>query len=630
MAFTYGDITNAKGGGGQTITAYQVRLGYELQSQDIENNTSVFKLQLEARSTNSTYKTYGYNQTTTIDGTALSAKTFDMRSTNVWQIFGTRTITVTHNADGTYSASKSGSFTTTATSSSSLKSGSASVNVVLPTIPRASSITVSDANIGSGTSIMINKASDSFTTTLRYRALKPDGTYTEWSTIVTKSDFREVYPWTVPTSLYTLIPNNRTIVCEFEATTYSEDTPIGSPTTTTATFTANVYPTINSITAQTIDQKTYNLTGDHDTIIKGVSGLQISVNATAGTGASISSYVIGGETTSSSTKTIVKASSNTYDVSVYDTRGEPPTTQSITMPNSMVEYVPLTINAIIERNTPVDGNVNISFNGNYFNDTFGSQNNTLTVQYRSIEKGGSWENVSWNNLTPTISGNTYTGTTQLSNYDYTKQYEFQIRAIDEIQTKVIEGINVPKGKPIFNWAEDMFNVNGNIYQDDILLGLIKIANNIGTYTGDLNVVGNLKKNNSNVALSSEIPINNNQLINGREFVTLSGVVNEGSNSDGSFIKLESGTMICYYDSDTVEVSIAGNAVTDKSMTFPETFISTPFVMTQMNSKSSSANMGYVSHSAIDASTTGFTFRWFNKDTSSRSPRYGYIAIGKWK
>ena len=55
MAFTYGTITNAKSSGGQVITQYQVRLGYELQSQDIENNTSSIKLQLEVRSTSSSY-----------------------------------------------------------------------------------------------------------------------------------------------------------------------------------------------------------------------------------------------------------------------------------------------------------------------------------------------------------------------------------------------------------------------------------------------------------------------------------------------------------------------------------------------------------------------------------------------
>lgn len=134
MAYTYGTITHAKGRNGSTISQYDVRLGYELQSQDEETNTSIIKLQLEVRSTNSSYKTFGYNQTTTIDGTSLSADTFDMRNTNVWQIFGTRTITVNHDDDGEYSAEKTGSFTTTATGDYSLKSGSASVTVTLPTI----------------------------------------------------------------------------------------------------------------------------------------------------------------------------------------------------------------------------------------------------------------------------------------------------------------------------------------------------------------------------------------------------------------------------------------------------------------------------------------------------------------
>ena len=120
MAYTYGTMTYAKDSNGNYITLngtyiYQIRLGYQVNSQDIENNKSNISLQLEVRSVNSSYKTYGYNQTTTIDGTSLSAASFDFRSTNTWQIFGTRTFDVTHNADGTYSVEKSASFTTTAT-----------------------------------------------------------------------------------------------------------------------------------------------------------------------------------------------------------------------------------------------------------------------------------------------------------------------------------------------------------------------------------------------------------------------------------------------------------------------------------------------------------------------------------
>jgi len=160
MAYTYGTVTNCKTYNGQTRSEYQCRLGYQVNSQDIASNTSNITLRLEVRSINSSYGTYGYKQTTTIDGTSLSAKTFDMRDTNTWQIFGTRTITVTHNSDGSYSASKSGSFTTTGNSTWNLKSGSASVTVAPAKIPRYATANQS-LNSKTSSSITMNWSSDS-------------------------------------------------------------------------------------------------------------------------------------------------------------------------------------------------------------------------------------------------------------------------------------------------------------------------------------------------------------------------------------------------------------------------------------------------------------------------------------
>ena len=160
MAFTYGSVTKCKVGNGTTRNEYECRFGYEVQSQSIANNTSSVKLRLQVRSISSTYKTYGYNQTSTIDGTKLSAASFDMRDTNTWQTFGERTITVTHNTNGTYSASKSGSFTTTASGDYSLKSGSASVTVAPATIPRYATSNQSLASKTSS-SITMNWSSDS-------------------------------------------------------------------------------------------------------------------------------------------------------------------------------------------------------------------------------------------------------------------------------------------------------------------------------------------------------------------------------------------------------------------------------------------------------------------------------------
>lgn len=146
MAFTYGSVTNATVVGHGTRKEYEVRLGWQLNSQSIPNNTSNITLQLEVRSINSTYGTYGYKQTTTIDGTSLSSKSFDMRNTNVWQVFGTRTLDVKHNDNGTYSATKSASFSTTATADWGLKSGSAEVTFTLTQIPRFANISGFNVN----------------------------------------------------------------------------------------------------------------------------------------------------------------------------------------------------------------------------------------------------------------------------------------------------------------------------------------------------------------------------------------------------------------------------------------------------------------------------------------------------
>lgn len=167
----YGNITYATLTGGTTQNAYEVRLGYQVLSEDVANNSRQVKLQLEVRSVKSNYYTYGFNQTTTIDGTTLSSAGFDMRNINVWQIFGSRTITI----NGAYSGTKTGSFVTdasTAYGQYTLKSGSASVSISLATLHKApviNSISVTERNSNlsgvSGTTFVANLSNKRFSVT---------------------------------------------------------------------------------------------------------------------------------------------------------------------------------------------------------------------------------------------------------------------------------------------------------------------------------------------------------------------------------------------------------------------------------------------------------------------------------
>lgn len=440
-------------GGSLAITAYETDVS-------IENNTSYIYVELKP-STNST--TYNEGNTAYVQATLTGQNDTYTIPKTYFKIGKGKTVTAysgkigpfNHNADGTLNP-------VTINASCYIVSNTqptASTSVTMSTIPRASTLGVADANIGSSTNITINKASSSFTSTLYYRAAGQSS----FTKIVDKTPL-QVYPWTVPTSFYSLIPNSRTITCEFYVVTFSGDTLVGISDWVTATFTANSYPTINSITKYTTDSTSSTLTGNTSTIINGVSSLYVSLSASAGQGSSIQSYTIAGVTQSGNSRTIANASGSSYSVGVTD--GRYTTNSSFTM--NTVNYIPLTIVPSIVRNQPTDGKVKISYSGNYFNSSFGSQNNTLTVQYRYVEKGQDITQASWNNLSPTKSGNTYSqNNVVISGFDYTKQYDFQIQAFDKIQTKLVN-ISVSKGQPVYWWNDEKFEIT----QDAKIIGVL--------------------------------------------------------------------------------------------------------------------------------------------------------------
>ena len=421
---------------------------------DIENNRTYVSISYTRTRESSSYYNYGYANPSqiSIDGSQVASATpYSAHNTQATQTLCTWENWIYHNDRGEKTINVSASFSST---SSNLSGGSVSGTVDLPTIPRASTIVVNDANIGSGTTISINKKSNSFTTELYWR-VQGDSS---WNYIATTSE--PSYGWQVPTSLYSRIPNNKTIVCEFLARTKSGSTTIGDKSTT-ATFTATGNPVINSCTLVSTDTKTIDLVGNNR-MIRYISTVQATVSASGTNSASISSIKVNGKTATNGVVSFPNADTYSYDVTVTDSRGY---TATRNFGMTWTNYIPLTLNATVVRNQPTDGKVKITFNGNYFNNSFRKSDdtyvaNTLGVQYRSRVSGGSWGN--WTSLTKNISGNTYSGTTTISGYDYTKQYEFQIWAGDKVKSLYVTGINVSKGIPIYNWGEDFFNVNGTL------------------------------------------------------------------------------------------------------------------------------------------------------------------------
>ena len=265
-------------------------------------------------------------------------------------------------------------------------------------------------------------------------------------------------------TIYGLTTEVQSVEFTFELTTYedsSKATIVGTTKSTTARgYIVGSYPLINSITFEDTNSTTTALTGDSSTMVRYMSNVKVSVSASGVNKARIKSITINNTTASNGIVTFNSASSNSFEVKVVDSR-EFPTTQTKTMP--MIDYVPLTLSANVYRDEPTNGKVVIDYSGNYFNGSFGSVSNTLTVQYRYIQKGGSWDNVNWITLNPNIySNNTYEQVITIEGFDYQKQYVFQVRATDKLSSPEPSVANITKGKPIFNWDENNFNVNGEI------------------------------------------------------------------------------------------------------------------------------------------------------------------------
>ena len=438
---------------------------------------------------------YGYtcNGSVTVKnkstGTTVSTATGSSKGT----VSNTSAITIAsgsfdapHNDDGTLTLSFSGTFSGGLSTQAS--GGSVSGDVTLTTIARASSITATNADIESATTINIDKKSSSFTTTITYAFGDLTGT------IVDKTSNTSV-GWTVPSTFYAQIPDAKYGTCTLTATTYSGTTKVGSKTTTfKATADEEKCRPTATITAVDSNETTKSLTDETgNVVVIGKSNVLCTVTRSAKNSATIESVKVNGTElgTSITQITFNNANTNIFDVVVTDSRGYTNEEEIVTL--EKVDYFDVSINPKVERNTPTDGKVNITFDGKYFNGSFGNIDNELSVQYIYKEKGAS-EYSDPVTLTATINeDNTYYGEQlEIEGFDYEKEYVFQVIATDRLSSAPKTAVEIPinKGKPVYWWDEDSFNVlvdmylNKNAYLGDLNLNNFfnKVPQNIVKYT----------------------------------------------------------------------------------------------------------------------------------------------------
>lgn len=364
-------------------------------------------------------------------------------------------------------------------------SGSAKGEVTLITIPRTSSVTCADGNIGSSTTININRASSSFTHTLKYSFGSLSGT------IVSKTA-ETSYGWTIPTSFYSQIPNSQsgqgTITCE----TYNGNTLIGTSTCPFNAFVINSNPTITA-TIVDVNETTKALTGDANKLVKYFSNARVTITATGKNNANIINQKVtcGGKSSTSVTDTLNGVESGTFDLYCTDSRGF---VGSNTIIKTMINYIKLAITVLaIERESSTSNIAKINLRGIYFNSSFGSVSNTLSLKWRYRIKNGTWSE--YTIITPTISENSFSYNGILgTDFDYKQAYDFEVLAEDKLATSIFRK-ELTVGIPIIDIWKNNIDIGGSMTVDNLYVNNILQSSGNSFFRDIIEFTGTLQISN---------------------------------------------------------------------------------------------------------------------------------------
>lgn len=396
---------------------------------------------------------------------------------------------VYHNEDGTKTVEVNCYVYTN--DSSQTKYATVNDSFVLPTIDRASTIYATSTDFGSDTHIKITSLSDNFTHTLTY-SFKGEKETALTGTIIEKSNLDSVN-WEIPMDLLYQIPNSRSGVITIYCETYQGNSKVGTTKTTTLTATAPYdlcYPSMTGLIYD-INNTTLALTGNSGKLIRYHSTAKVDTTPKGKYGASITSMVIknGSKTIEGNTGEIDKPETQIFSFTITDSRGYAKTYNSYP---DMIDYINISCYIGTERPT-ADGKYNFTVKGNYFNSSFGAQNNTLTVKYRWKDNSASSFS-DWLDFSEVLTEiNTYKAVNEIAGLEYQKTYYFQAQAYD-LLTSAESSVVAIKSKPVFDWSKEDFafnvpvSINGvPVYTETVLFngstnGAVNLIDRADNYT----------------------------------------------------------------------------------------------------------------------------------------------------
>lgn len=309
-------------------TGYRIQIAWNVDSQSVANNTSTVTAKVQLVSTGSSYtinSSASKSGSLTINGTKYTFNFTASLSGNQTKTLYTKTVTITHAANGTKTCSFSATCGINVTLSGTYYGNvTASGSGTFDTIARASTISsvTSSVSVNGTNAVTVNitRASSSFTHTVVFSF----GDYSKTTTSVGTST-----SYAIPTSWLNAIPNATSGTAKVTVTTYSGSTKIGSAASKNFTLTvpATVVPSISSVAVA--DTTTYQ--GTFGNMVQNKSKAKLTITAAGSLGSKITAYktVFESKTYTGATPTtavITKSGTASASITVTDSRGRTATT----------------------------------------------------------------------------------------------------------------------------------------------------------------------------------------------------------------------------------------------------------------------------------------------------------------
>jgi hypothetical protein len=410
-----------------------------------DGSTQYYKISVSSRAlTGSHYFGYPIYVQISLDGAAKTSYTLKNASPTQWS-------SALSNTTGWLSVSNKTSGTTALSIrvySGNGNSRDTTYNYSLAIDPAASTISCTTAHVGSNPRITINSASSNFVHTINCSFGGRTATVVERTRATTITD------WTIPEWFYEKIPNAKTGEAKLYCNTYNASSLTALDVTECKlNFTTDetiCKPTVSGTVIDT-NPSTVRLTGDaENTLIRYCSKALCTISTTLNKNAgSITAKTINNTAVTGDTLEIPNVETGVFDFWAKDSR-EYPNSDKVT--KTLIPYIKLTAHVVARRTDPTSGNATLTIKGSYYNGSFGRESNALTVGYKPSGTR------TYTYITPTITGNEYEATAQISGLTYTEAFSFDVTVGDELES-ITQPITIAKGIPVFDWGENDFNFN---------------------------------------------------------------------------------------------------------------------------------------------------------------------------